>query len=85
MEEKKLLGSQTETLGRAFQNSQMARAELKRVNEMILNELGIPEKDFQFWEFSQDLLKIVNRKPPEPPKMPTPKIPQGDKKNGNKT
>ena len=78
MEEKKLLGSQREVLGRIFQNSEMARMELKRVNEMILEELDIPKKDWQFWVFSNDLTKVVNRKT-DPPKMPNPKIPKGNK------
>ena len=69
MEEKKLLGSQREVLGRVFQNSEMARMELKRVNEMILEELDIPRKDWKFWVFSNDLTKVVNRKT-DPPKMP---------------
>ncbi len=85
MEEKQLIGSQKEVLARALQDSQMAHAEQKRVNEMILNELGIPEKEWKFWQFSQDLLKVVNQKLPDKPKMPIPKIPKGDKKNGNKT
>ena len=73
MDERILLGSQKEVLIRAFQNQEMARSELKRVNEMILSELGIPEKDWKFWQFSQDLSKVINQKPPDPPK--------GDKKN----
>ena len=79
--EKKLSGCQKEVLARALQDSQMAHAEQKRVNEMIFKELGIPEKEWKFWQFSQDLSKVINQKPPDP-KL---KVPQGDKKNGNKT
>ena len=79
MEEKELSGSQREVLGRAFQNSEMARMELKRVNEMILEELDIPKKDYQFWVFSNDLTRVINRKPSEPPKMPNLKMPKGNK------
>jgi len=77
-EEKELSGSQKEVLSRAFQNFQMAQNESKRVNAMVLKELGIPEKDFKYWVFANDLTKVVNQKP-DPPKMPTPKMPKGNK------
>ena len=78
MEEKKLLGSQREILRQVFQNSEIARMKLKEINEMILEELDIPKKDWQFWVFSNDLTKVVNRKT-DPPKMPNPKMPKGNK------
>ncbi len=71
--EKKLQGSQKEVMMRAIQDFQMAKAEQKRVNEMIFKELGIPEKDWNIWTFTQDLSKVINNKPPDPPK--------GDKNN----
>ena len=85
MEEKQLLGSQIEVLIRAFQNQEMAKDELKRVNEMILDELGIAKKDCQFWQFTNNFKTVRNNKPLEPPKMPINKVPKGDKKDGNKT
>lgn len=65
MEEKRLLGSQIEILARTLQNSEMAHREQKRVNEMILRELGIEEKDFEFWVFSNDLKTVKNQRPPK--------------------
>lgn len=66
--EKKLLGSQSEVLARAVQNAEMARAEMNRIFEMILDEHGIVKKDFQLWKFSKDLKIIFNDEPPKPPK-----------------
>lgn len=75
-EEKDLKGSQMEVLARAVQNAEMARAEMNRIFEMILNEHDIVKKDFQYWNFTKDLKKIVNNKPSNPPK---------GGKSGNKT
>lgn len=66
MEEKKLSGSQIEVLSRAFQNSQIATLEFERVNEMILQELEIPENDWRFWVFTNNFKRAVNQKLPNP-------------------
>jgi len=86
-EEKKLLKSQSELLQIRLQELERVRFVFNELSGRIKDELGINEKEFQHWQFSQDLTKIVNNKPPDPPdrkKKPDLKIPQGDKKNVSK-